>query len=291
VPAGLVHVPYDFSIEAERLGPSTSTGMACHPSLTVAMLTGLFEVCERDAFAIAWLNRLSLPRLRFSARSRFGAELERIVAGGGRVEFVDLTNDLGVPVVLAKLERMLLGRPLVTVGLAARTTRTEAARKALMEAASEYRRLHDELTSPAATVWQPAERFANVSDFPWHSRVYVEPAMQPRLAFLTASPREEIVDDEEAPAASANVTLAASACRLADRGVDVLAVHLTTRDVAELGLHVVKIMAPQAVPLNPHHLAPWLGHRRIYTVPVALGHREREPTVDELNLADPHPFA
>jgi len=62
------------------------------------------------------------------------------------------------------------------------------------------------------------------------------------------------------------------------------------RDEAELGLHVVKVFVPGAVPLHPDHRYPWLGHRRLYDVPVSLGWRGDRAAPEELNPM-PHPFA
>ena len=43
--------------------------MACGATLEEAILSGLLELVERDAFLIAWYNRLSLPLVDWSARS------------------------------------------------------------------------------------------------------------------------------------------------------------------------------------------------------------------------------
>lgn len=291
VPAGLVHVPYDYSAEAERLGPSTSTGMACAWSQTEAALTGLLEVCERDAFAIAWLNRLSMPRLRVPPDSALGKKVERLRADSpARVTFVNLTNDLRVPVVMAVQDKPWGSQRLVTVGLAARPTLEQAAEKAFLEAASEYCRLRDELAKPGPR-WQPAPEWRNVSDYPWHSLVYADPALQGELEFLVASPVEQTLDQEVNQHGSPSELLLLYSQLLARLDMDAIVVSLTTRDVACLGVHVVKVMVPRAVPLNPHHLAPWLGHSRVYRVPRLLGYRETDSTPDELNLAYPHPFA
>jgi ribosomal protein S12 methylthiotransferase accessory factor len=202
---------------------------------------------------------------------------------------VNLTNDLGVPVVMAVLRRRLAGQPLVTVGLSARPRLEDAAEKAFIEAASLVVRLRAELARPGPR-WQPSEGFKNVSDFAWHSLAYVDPALQPQLDFLTASDVEQPMEQPAAEGTAAELLLRYTG-QLARAGLDVIVVCLTTREVASVGLHVVKVLIPAAVPLNPHHRAPWLGHRRLYTVPCALGYRRQPPAPDELNLAYPHPFA
>ena len=53
-----------------RIGYATSSGLACAATLEEAVLVGLFELVERDAFMLVWHNRLSLPLARVGRRSR-----------------------------------------------------------------------------------------------------------------------------------------------------------------------------------------------------------------------------
>jgi len=62
LPAQLVYLPRAVSDEA-LIGYATSSGLAAGWSREEAALAGLLEVVERDAFVLAWTNRLSLPVL------------------------------------------------------------------------------------------------------------------------------------------------------------------------------------------------------------------------------------
>jgi ribosomal protein S12 methylthiotransferase accessory factor len=78
--------------------------------------------------------------------------------------------------------------------------------------------------------------------------------------------------------------------RLAARGLEVLAVDLTTDDISELGLQVVKVLVPGSLPLDFGVRWPHLGGRRLYEAPRRMGYRgrvARHPA--EVNLF-PHPF-
>lgn len=291
VPAALAFIPYRSTREDEWLGPGTSTGMACDRTWARAVVNGLLEIIERDAFAITWLNRLSRPRLTVAPDSPLGRELARVAARHrGQVAFVDITSDIAVPTVLAVLDARVRGERVVTVGAACRPHRVEAARKALAEAVCDHLRIRDELEGGGER-FQPAPDFANVTEWQWHSLVYLDPALTPQLDFLTASPEAVPLDagpgeprDDDAP------LLAWLVGELARRGEDVIAVGLTTRDVTALGLHAVKVFVPGAVPLPPDHRYQPLGHRRLYEVPVRLGWRPRELRPADLNPY-PHPFA
>lgn len=292
VPAICVFIPYEPTSPAEWLGPCTSTGMASGTNRARAVAGGLFEVCERDAFMILWYHRLSLPRLRVDPASTLGLWVARLAERrGANVTFVNMTNDLRVPAVLAVLESRLHGKRLLTMGASAKPTLSEAAEKALLEAISDARRLRDMMAAQREP-WRPAPGFTNVVDFAWHSLVYTDPELQPVLDFITASREEQEMGMEyglsrlDGPALVEELV-----ARVAARGEEPFVVELTTRDLADLGIHVVKVMVPGAVPMNPDHRFPWIAQRRLYAAPRVLGLRDRDAVAGELNLAYPHPFA
>jgi ribosomal protein S12 methylthiotransferase accessory factor len=64
-------------------------------------------------------------------------------------------------------------------------------------------------------------------------------------------------------------------------------VDVTPPDIRDLGFTVVKTLVPGLVDLNPEHLLPPKGNRRLYEVPERLGYGRRSEDV----LYDvPHPF-
>ena len=60
VPAQLVCVPHIFDEEESVLRAPISTGAAAHTDLDAALLKGLLECIERDAFMYAWLRQSNL---------------------------------------------------------------------------------------------------------------------------------------------------------------------------------------------------------------------------------------
>ncbi|MFI9007964.1 TOMM precursor leader peptide-binding protein [Actinosynnema sp. NPDC053489] len=94
------HAAYWGRGEGARFLDETSNGCGTGNSLTEAVLYGLFEVAERDAFLMAWYQRTPLPSLR--VRDDVTAHLaDRLEQLGYRLELYDATNDLGVPSVLS----------------------------------------------------------------------------------------------------------------------------------------------------------------------------------------------
>ncbi len=249
LPSALVHIPYKPAQREECIGPSISTGMAAAWTWEEAVLSGLYEVCERDAFALMWATRRAGPRLLPAPGSRLEAEMKQSLrSSAADVTFVDITNDLQVPTSVAVLRSEYRNRPIVAIGSAAKPTLELACRKALAEAVSGYHFLISSLDGPDAD-WTPGLGFSQVTDWKWHPLVYTLPQYHNELDFITASPECTLVKDEIAP--SENVRPLVD--RLSSRLGHILAVDLTTPDMAAIPVHAVKIVAPHAVPLEPDH--------------------------------------
>src|SRR5918911_2581384 len=84
IPASLVYIPYYPFRQAEgevTIAPGVSTGQATARDPSSAVLSGLYEIIERDAFMISWLNRLPLTRLDIESnpavRDIFRSRFER----------------------------------------------------------------------------------------------------------------------------------------------------------------------------------------------------------------------
>ena len=74
LPAELVFLADTRTDGGQRIGYATSSGLACAKTLDAALVRGLCEVLERDAFMIVWSTSLPLPLLDWSApRAPLGA--------------------------------------------------------------------------------------------------------------------------------------------------------------------------------------------------------------------------
>jgi len=258
-------------------------------TLDDACLSGLLEVVERDAFAITWMGQLVRPRLEPRPDSELARRVAAVEADGcSSVTFVDLTTDLGLPVVCAVVRRPALGRVLTTVGLSSKLCPSRACDKALCEALSDHERLRTELADPRRPPWTPAPDFSDVVDFEWHGRAYTDPRAQLALDFLTSSSEVHQIDGEFAPPQAGD--LVRTLRQLEEHCSDVVMVDLTTRDMHELGLVVVKIFVPELVPLNADHRYPYLGHRRLHTHGGQRPDGTQEQLLTHLN-SYPHPFS
>jgi ribosomal protein S12 methylthiotransferase accessory factor len=134
LPATLAVLKFSMEHREERFAPSLSPGTASGPGYVEALLHGTYELVERDAFMLAWLNRRAGPRLEIAELrdAQLTSSLRRLHADGFRATFVDLTTELGIPVVLAAVGRD--AESYLSFGLGANVDPWSALERAYMEA-------------------------------------------------------------------------------------------------------------------------------------------------------------
>ena len=286
VPAQLVYLVGVHDEPAISYG--TSSGMACGATFEEAVLGGLLEIAERDAFLLTWYNRLSLPRVDWSGDPLLVREHERFYAPT-RVPYtvLNLTDMLRVPTALVTL-RNPRGNVALAVGAASSTSMQGAIRKALREAFQTRafaRRLR--LDRPD---FEPGTDFSAVRTFEDHVLTYAFDAYAAQTDFLEASsevvPIAAIasVDDDDLTAAICEI-----ARRLEVAGAHTYVSDLTPIDVQSAGLHVVRVVSPELCRLDVDNTCRFLGGRRLYDAAFAAGLIAAPLDADALNPL-PHPF-
>jgi ribosomal protein S12 methylthiotransferase accessory factor YcaO len=102
-----VFVPFDLVYNdgaATAIYRANSNGAACHTSPQQALINAIYEVVERDALMVAWLNQLSLPRIALGREHPdpwdLRATLDRLDL---QLEHVAIGTDIEIPVMLGVL--------------------------------------------------------------------------------------------------------------------------------------------------------------------------------------------
>ena len=211
-----------------------SIGCAAGPTPEAAALHALLELIERDAAALWWRGgRRGRPvALEDPAMAPAAALLAALRRGqdGRRSWLLDLTTDLGVPVIAA-LSTGPEGRGFCC-GLAARTARAAAARAALLEMA-QMEAAHAVVLAKQAEAGPAA---LNAHDRTLLARYHGIRAGGCAL-LDPAGPAEPGPDLPADPAAAMAVLVG----RLGARGLPVLALDLTR---PELGLPAIRLVVP-----------------------------------------------
>ena len=287
LPAQLVYLPRAGSDEA-LIGYATSNGLAAGWSHHEAALAGLLELVERDAFVLAWSDRLSLPLLDPAGDAELAAIDRRLFVPTGLEHVgVDASVFFGVPVVIGVVRGPAGEIGALGVGGACATTVGEAWTKALVEAFATREYVRDCVGVDPGLV--PASPEA-VETFDDHVHFYAHGEAARRAEFLTASTRRRSVLDVPAvPGATPGERLQESVQRLRAQDVGVYAVDVTSRDLAALGLSVVRVVCPELCALDVPHRARYRGGTRLYRAAFEAGLAPAPLPPEDLN-PDPHPF-
>ena len=129
-----------------------------------------------------------------------------------------------------------------------------------------------------------------VVTFDDHIRRYADHRHAASTAFLDASPVRTGFDSvPPLEGEDADAWLEGLCRRIEAAGSSAYAVDVTAPDVAELGLVVARVVAPELCSLDTAHAARFLGGRRLYESAAALGLRAGTIGEGDLN-PDPHPF-
>jgi ribosomal protein S12 methylthiotransferase accessory factor len=287
LPAQLVFL-LDARPEEAPIGYATSNGLACGSSWEEAVLAGALEVVERDAFMLTWYGRLSLPLIDWEQHDELSRFDQRHLAHTGSRALVDLSTFLRVPVVLATVRSGADDGPALSVGAAAAPNAEAACRKALAEAYSVRswgKLLLDE--RPDRTY---SESFDDVVAFADHVHLHAMRRHRPLGAFLDASDdRLRVADIPPLEGDGPQEWLTAVVRSLDAAGVEAYVVDVTAPDIAEAGLAVARVVAPELCALNVRHDCRFLGGQRLRGARLLAGVGHRRLADDELN-DDPHPF-
>jgi ribosomal protein S12 methylthiotransferase accessory factor len=288
LPAQLVYMPWAPQTREVRVGHATSSGLACGATFEEAILTGLLELVERDAFMLTWHNRLSLPLLDWGADAEI-ARLDCRYFAPSRLRYsaVDLSAFLRVPTVLGVVHGPPRELGALGVGAASAPRVEDAWRKALAEAFSVRRWVADRALEEPELLRRPA---ATVQTFDDHTLYYADEERARSASFLDAANERCAVGDVE-PVEGDNVLelIEAVCCRLTAHGTSAYAVDVTSPDVSAAGLSVVHVLAPELCQLDVVAGARFLGGRRLYEAAFEAGLVARPLEQTDLN-PDPHPF-
>ncbi|MEU7040277.1 TOMM precursor leader peptide-binding protein [Streptomyces varsoviensis] len=269
LPTAMLYYNTPADMAGSRFFRADSNGAAAGASLEDAVLQGFLELVERDAVALWWYNRGTLPGIDLAGDDDpWTAEFRAVHRSLNRETWaLDLTSDLGIPVVAAFSRRTDKAAEDITFGFGAHFDPRIALRRALTEV--------NQLLP--AVVEARADGTGYTCDDPvalrWWTRAttqnqpYLRPAAHAparRAADLPYTHREDLAQDLD------------HVRRLCDRhGLNLLVLDQTRPDI---GLPVVKVVVP-----GLRHFWARFAPGRLFDVPVALGRRAEPVPYGQLN--------
>ncbi|WP_052850142.1 TOMM precursor leader peptide-binding protein [Streptomyces avicenniae] len=257
VPARLVH--YGAGLAADNFVFECSNGCATGGHPAEAVLHGLLELVERDAFLVAWYGRRTPGRIDLAScrTPAIRAALDRAALLGYDVHAYDTRADLPVPVVTALAVRRDGGPGLLSFGAAAGFDPEQTVAGALGEVLTYIPHLAFQVGERRAELDAMADDFGLVRQLRDHAQLYGLPRMARHAeTFLAPSPArplgEVFADWERVRPRTTDLgdDLRLLRDELAGAGHDVLAVVQTTPEQRAAGLHTVATLVPGLLPLD-----------------------------------------
>ena len=268
VPACMVFIPYEPHSDSEEVvTAATSTGTACAGSLNEALLKGICEIVERDAFMIVWRNRMTCPRVILDPRTPLGKlVIERFERAGLEYRVFYTTLDLELPSFFGLAIDTRAAEPTIVAGGAAHPSAETAVLKTYLELVQglKWKDYYGSERFPIEA------SFGNVRSFEDRARLYGTNDLRAAFDFLDAGGEERPLG--LIPSADGRTsTLDACVRRCSDAGYDVVAADITPSEAEECGLSVAKVLIPACTLMEGDHTLPFLGGHRWQDVPVRLG--------------------
>ena len=273
VPAAAVYAPYPFDNEPRWLHPIT-TGLAAGSCPQEAAWRGLLEVIERDAWALTWEQKLPSTALMPCCES-VQKVLNGTTQGSSTVEMRLLPTDHGIPVVLARSTEDTGQECIACFGTKAGVTLHDAMAGALAELAQSRVYVRTLLIRRP-----PPGRIRDVRRMEDHYTFYCQRERHHHLDFLRDGPSQPPGgcdrDDGLLPHLKKldRIVTALESVYLEPWVVDV-----TTADIQLAGIHVVRALVPDMIPICYGrcccHEMP-----RIFNAPISMGFTPRTVPAD-----------
>ncbi|MEU2962059.1 TOMM precursor leader peptide-binding protein [Streptomyces albidoflavus] len=297
VPARLAH--YSAGVDADNFVFECSNGCATGSGLVEAILFGLLERVERDAFLLAWYGRARLTEIDLATLTdpEVRAMTGRAALHGYDIHVYDTRMGPPVPVVTALAVRRDGGPGTLAFAAAAGFDPAETVASALSEVLTYIPHLPYQVTERRAELTAMAADFTLVRELKDHAQLYGLPQMAhhaaPFLDPLDRLPLAEAFADWDAVrprTGDLRDDLALLTGALADAGHDVIAVDQTTPEQARAGLSTVATAVPGLLPID----FGWTRQRALTMDRLRTGLRTAGRRADDLpagavHLA-PHPF-
>lgn len=242
-----------------------SSGCALGGCYEEAVLHGVLEVAERDAFLLAWYGRTPLPEVDLATvpDRRIPLVAERIERQGYRVHVLDTTREHGIPSFWTFAEDVTGAERPKAVSTGGSGLRPA---EAMLAALHELSQTVEYVTLLAFDPgWR--ERAQHLADHPDevvsmadHLLCAANPTTFDRYSFLFEDPvtltwRQGLERWHWPSNADIGADLDEAVRRFAAAGMDVVAVDTTSTEQRSGGFRCVKVMAPGSVPMTFSHVA------------------------------------
>ncbi|WP_307623928.1 TOMM precursor leader peptide-binding protein [Streptomyces sp. V3I7] len=236
-----------------------SNGCASGSSTEEALLHGMLELIERDAFLLCWYGSAKLPEIDQATvvDEEVQFVLDRVARLGYRMRLFDMRVDLPVPAVMAVAERLDGGLGRLCFAAGASLDPVEAVRAAIAETASYIPGMDERVEAKLPDLRAMVTDYDRVHELTHHALLYGLPEMASVCDFLLDAAPPRSMDELYGPWLAQRpetLDLADDARfvmeRLREVGSDVVAVDQTCPEQDGTGIRTLSVLAPGLVPID-----------------------------------------
>lgn len=286
IPAQLVFLSYKLRKKERWIYLPISVGAAGGGSLTGAIIRGIYEIIERDAFLIYYLNRMS--GISLNLKSIRNEKIKNIIRAINDYNLelycINIESELKIPTFLSIIiDKTGIG-PAISMGLRSNLDPETAVLGSIQEALhcrgwirkkveenpevlKKIKHKHTETLEERALLWYSKKNIKKLDFFLQQKKVKVK--------F-----KKNIISHSDQLKTLIDV--------LNKNKMSLFFVDITLPNIRRKGYNVVKVFIPELQPFYLIEDYPYFGGKRLYELPLALGLRSR---TNEKNLNRiPHPF-
>lgn len=279
MPAQLAYWLYQKDENFEpTLNPLTTNGGAGHFTRTEAIIGGIREGIERDAFLIYWLNTLSPKVIDIESWNDDDVQqkLRYLKRFGVSVYFLNITTDIPIPVSACLLIQNEGGESRMGLGASTGSNAKDSFLKSCSEAISTLS--HMETSEPIEpidfTSYQP---FVDKNiDRTLRIRLWKGAAMYERIRFFISGTSQSVASFEESfkkfSSPQEELEFLVEIFRRRGKGYEVYVHEIKNSILKKIGFHVVKVVIPSLVPMYLNEHLATLAATRLQEVPQKIGY-------------------
>lgn len=287
LPAQLIYLSYRLIPQEKIIYPPISTGAAGGSSMVSALVRAIYEIIERDAFLIYYLNKLSGKRIALGSidNKKIRPFIDAIESYNLKVYLIDITSDLLIPTFLSiVIDETGIG-PAVSAGLKTHLDPITAILGSIQEALHPRRWIRGRTQeNPRLLEKVRVNNINNIEDraLLWYPKRNID-----KLGFWLNQEEKKVQIKERELSFKQQLQIILEI--LKKNNIETYFVDVTIPAVKKNGYHVVKVIMPQLYPFYLIEKYPFFGGKRLYEVPYKLGFAKRKTKEEKLNKF-PHPF-
>ena len=281
LPAQMVWLGFPHKKENEVIFTQISTGLATGATMDHAVLTGLREVVERDAFTTHWLLKNTPKKIRLDNVTEKHPQIASLLKNTKlEIHLLWMQTDLNIPCVTCVIR--LPKKAGISVGMSCHLDSIIASEKAIVEALHTYNWIL-EMRRSSLKMTEKSE----ITDFEHHIRYYFNSENHQFLEFLLDG---EYLDTETFYANrfsddNYSVQLKEILKRIKAAGYESYAVDISKSEFTDLDIFAAKAVIPGLQPLHVGLGVEYLDTKRLEKI----AKRWNITFPETLNL-EPHPF-